>query len=207
MKAKIIGILIHLIYRIYSWTFRYSIEFASQSDKDLYFKCLAKKPPLSDNLLFAFYHQHEYAMIPYFSGKNISVMVSQSRDGEAQDMILRMFGYNTIRGSSHRRAVGAFIECLKSVRAGYNLTLAVDGPRGPIYKVKEGVIKLQEKSGKLIIPMSAEVDRYFMLHKAWNKGIIPKAFAKVKIKVGRANFYEQESLEQVLLAMNFTVKT
>jgi lysophospholipid acyltransferase (LPLAT)-like uncharacterized protein len=53
------------------------------------------------------------------------------------------------------------------------------------------------------MPMSVEVDRYFVLKKTWNKGIIPKLFTKIKVKVGRANFYQQDFLEQELLAMNF----
>ena len=198
MKEKILSILIYIIFRIYSFSFRYKLIYTNPEDKKIFEKDLHTKEAHEDNLIYAFFHQQELCLFPFFAGKNIVAMVSQSKDGEIMGRVLKMFGYKLVRGSSSRRAVAAFIECLKLVKKGHKVTMAVDGPRGPIYKVKDGVPTLSKKSGKKIVPLAAKPQKAHSFQKAWNKILLPFPFSKINIYIGPIGFYEASELEKEL---------
>ncbi len=77
LKQKIIGAVAGFIYRLYSFTFRYKVTIPDEVIKD-YKKKERKK---GDGVLLAFWHQDELALLPYFSYKQIVVLVSTSKDG------------------------------------------------------------------------------------------------------------------------------
>jgi lysophospholipid acyltransferase (LPLAT)-like uncharacterized protein len=97
-------------------------------------------------VVFAHLHEDEWAMIGFYANRNMNVMVSLSQDGSIMASFLELLGYKVIRGSSSRRAVGALIALIKEVRSGRNgnVSMAIDGPRGPRRKPKAGFIKLAE---------------------------------------------------------------
>lgn len=198
MKQKIIGFIVFIFYRIYSLSFRYKIIFDHEEDKKIFFHDLKTKEPHSGNLIYAFYHQQELALFPYFRGTSINAMVSKSKDGEIMATVLKLFGFGLIRGSSSKRAIAGFIECLKKVKKGYKITMAVDGPRGPIYKVKEGVPTLSQKSGRPIVPLSANPIKAKCFEKSWNKILFPYPFTKIIIRIGKIDFYKTQNLQKKL---------
>ena len=123
-------------------------------------------------------------------------MVSLSKDGRILATALRIFGYKVISGSSSRRSIAVFIEALKKLKRGASFAIAVDGPRGPIFEAKEGVIKLSEKSQRQIYPLRAFPEKYFMFKKAWNKPRLPLPFSKIFIVCGKPGFYSREELSK-----------
>ena len=133
-------------------------------------------------------------------------MVSYSKDGTIMDTILRLMGSRTVRGSSSRKGVSAFLAAYKMIKKGYKFTSAADGPRGPIFKVKEGIIRMSEKSQRPIIPLRAFPHRYYCFEKAWNKAKLPKLFTKIDIVIGNAEIYNQETLEEKLNGLSLLVE-
>jgi lysophospholipid acyltransferase (LPLAT)-like uncharacterized protein len=67
------------------------------------------------------------------------------------------------------------------MKAGHSASMAVDGPRGPIYEAKPGVFVLSVLTGSTIYPVGAAADRYHRFEKSWNKAILPKPFSTVAI--------------------------
>ncbi len=199
IKETILGIFAWLIFRVYSWTFRYQFHYADSVSYELAMKDLnAKKPTPNDNYIYAFWHQDELALLGHFSYKSLVAMVSRSKDGSIMATALKLFGYQTIRASSSRGAVTGFLRAFKMIKRGHRLIMAVDGPRGPIYKVKEGIIKLAEKSGRPIFPFRAKPESSFTFKKAWNKARLPMPFSKIHIAIGKPAFYSKEGLEKEL---------
>lgn len=134
-------------------------------------------------IVFGFWHGEQFFLIPYFANQKIGIMVSLSRDGERQAKFLSSMGYNPVRGSSSRGAVSGLIELINYVREGGWAGFALDGPKGPIFEPKPGIIKLSYKTGAKIIPLRVYSFKKWVLNKAWDKYFIPKPFSKVKISI------------------------
>src|SRR6185295_10282799 len=68
-------------------------------------------------------------------------LVSTSRDGAWLAAYLKMLGMLVVRGSSSKRGVQAMREIIsESRRSGADIAITPDGPRGPLYDIKPGVL-------------------------------------------------------------------
>jgi lysophospholipid acyltransferase (LPLAT)-like uncharacterized protein len=191
-----------LVYRLYSATFRYRLHGADPGSLERALEDLNRpEPKPGHSYICAFWHQDELSLLPYFAHRNIVAMVSDSRDGTIMATALECFGYLTTRGSSTRGGVKAFVASLRMIKKGYHFTAAVDGPRGPIYKTKEGIIRLAEKSGQPILPFRAWPERSFTFWKAWNRAKLPLPFTRIHIMIGTPGVYAREELDDTLNAL------
>ena len=206
MKEKIIGLILFLFYRIYSWTFRYRYFYESKEQFDEVNALNCKKPRPNKNCVIAFWHQDELSLIPCFANKGIVAMVSYSKDGTIMATALTLLGYRIVRGSSKRKAVSGFLAAYKMIKKGYNFSTAVDGPRGPIYKAKDGIIRMSEKSKLPIFPMRSFPHRFYCFKKAWNKAKLPIPFTRVDVVIGNAEIYSREALEEKLNSLSILIK-
>lgn len=136
------------------------------------------------NFIYAFWHGRQFLLFHNHRGHNIVIPASESRDGEIQAGILKRFGYTIVRGSSKRKGVQALLGLVDGLRQGLHPALAVDGPRGPIYEVKQGITYLAGKLDKVIVPASTSAKRYWILEKIWDKYLLPVPFTKGVIVYG-----------------------
>ena len=113
----------------------------------------------NDNKSFILAHWHgdELAVLFLVKHFGLATMTSTSKDGELINHVIYKIGGKTSRGSSTRG----------------------DGPKGPIHKVKPGVFEISRLTGAPIFSIGACVKEKFVSQKSWNKGYIPKPFAKV----------------------------
>jgi lysophospholipid acyltransferase (LPLAT)-like uncharacterized protein len=203
MKIRLLGFLASLLLRVLKLTYRYKLEFKSIEEESKFKKYLnSKKPNFENAFLLAFFHQDELALIPYFKHTGFSVLVSLSKDGEIMSQASSRLGYLPVRGSSSRGAVAGLIAAIKKVKEGYNFAFAVDGPRGPIFKVKEGICAVSKKTGRPILPVRAHVANEYIFEKSWNKAKFPKPFSAITLKFGEFKLYDSEDLENTLLRLN-----
>ncbi|PIW06759.1 hypothetical protein COW38_04335 [Candidatus Collierbacteria bacterium CG17_big_fil_post_rev_8_21_14_2_50_45_7] len=119
------------------------------------------------------------------SQRDIILMSSLSNDGEYQARILQRFGYKIVRGSSTKGGMRGLIGLIKGIRDGHDCGLAVDGPTGPIYEPKEGIIALARKTGASIVPLSSASRHKWTFEAAWDKYILPKPFSRGVIAFGQ----------------------
>ena len=84
---------------------------------------------------------------------------------------------------------------MKKVIEGHKMTIAVDGPKGPIYKVKEGITAVSEKSKRPIVPVRGYPKNKFVFKKSWNQATLPYPFTKIILKIGKIGFYSTLELE------------
>ncbi len=192
---KIAGLLAGFLYKIYSSTFRYELHFEDPTDKKIFFEDLATKDPHSGNLIYACFHQDDLSCLPYFSNLNICILISQSKDGQILASAVEYMGYTTVRGSSHRGAVAGLFAGMKKVSEGHKMTIAVDGPKGPIYKVKEGITALAIKAKRPIVPVRGIPEKKFVFVKSWNKATLPMPFTRIHLYLGKIKSYSTEELE------------
>ncbi|MCL5286182.1 MAG: lysophospholipid acyltransferase family protein [Nitrospirae bacterium] len=131
-------------------------------------------------VLIAFWHNQGLFMPFVWFGKpgKIKLIVSQSKDGDLIAALLRWFGILSVRGSSSRGSTAALKELLRLDRAGEDsIVFTPDGPKGPIYRVKEGVAYLALSSKKPLYLLSVTCSRVKVLD-SWDRFRIPLPFGK-----------------------------
>lgn len=129
--------------------------------------------------LYAHWHGDELMLLPVFAHRNYAVMSSRSRDGERMARLLQSLGYFVVRGSSSRGGAGGLKGLIDAVKArGLNAAVAVDGPRGPVFEVKPGILALAQATGLPIVAASGAASRAWRVRGAWNQTYIPKPFAR-----------------------------
>jgi hypothetical protein len=116
--------------------------------------------------------------------KKTVAMVSASRDGQYVTDICRLFGIQSVRGSSSKKGFIAFNDALKFLREKCNISITPDGPRGPRYKMSKGPIVLASMTGYPVLPISINYSSYWELG-SWDRFQIPKPWAKVNLVLGK----------------------
>lgn len=137
-------------------------------------------------ILLCAWHQQFFSAIRHFktySKFNPGLMISQSRDGDLISGVANRTGWHTPRGSSSRggkKAMGNMIRHLKSYGFGAHI---LDGPTGPMGKVKPGIIKMAQTSDAIIIPFYAKADHAWFFN-SWDRFMLPKPFSRVTLTFG-----------------------
>ncbi len=141
---------------------------------------LSEKPDDSQTPhIYAHWHGDELMLLPVFAHRNYAVMSSRSRDGERMTRLLQSLGYFVVRGSSSKGGAGGLKGLIDAVKARrLNAAIAVDGPRGPVFEVKPGILALAQATGLPIVAASGAANRAWRIPGAWNQTYIPKPFAR-----------------------------
>jgi lysophospholipid acyltransferase (LPLAT)-like uncharacterized protein len=113
----------------------------------------------------------------FFRHREIMPLVSPSEDGEIIAQIVSRWGYKALRGSSSHSIVKAWNEMKRELKAGGELIIVPDGPKGPGREMKLGAIKLAEETGASLIPFTFSSSKRKTLN-SWDRFLIPKPFTK-----------------------------
>jgi len=138
----------------------------------------------NQRILFVFWHGRLFLMISMLHAQNHAVVVSSSRDGMLIARVLEKFRYHLILGSSDRSPVKVLLSGLKYIKNGFNIGFTIDGPKGPIHKVKPGALYLAQKSNAWIFPVSFSSKPAFIFH-SWDRFLLPFPFAKTVLVFGK----------------------
>jgi lysophospholipid acyltransferase (LPLAT)-like uncharacterized protein len=111
-------------------------------------------------------------------------LISASNDGAWLVAFLENLGIGAIRGSSSFQGSQAFKQLLEKLQEGYDVAITPDGPRGPRYQLKEGVVKLLELSNAPFVMMGCKLNGYWRLN-SWDGFLLPKPFSKVRVQCVR----------------------
>jgi lysophospholipid acyltransferase (LPLAT)-like uncharacterized protein len=113
-------------------------------------------------------------------------MFSQSQDGEYLAGFAQKCGIIPVRGSSKKGGEKALIQMIRYLRAGNRIcTTVLDGPQGPRFKAKKGLLLLAKKTGVPLLPFMWSSPRPITLEKTWDKTMIPRPFSEVVVTYGR----------------------
>ena len=104
--------------------------------------------------ILAFWHAHLLLMLHSRYRRPITVMISQSRDGEYIARVFDHYDVESARGSSTRGGSSALREMIRAARAGRNIVFTPDGPKGPARTVKDGVVVAAQATGLPIVPIA-----------------------------------------------------
>jgi len=105
---------------------------------------------------------------------------------------MKSFGLGSVRGSSSRRGGAALIGLREVLEKGEDPAITPDGPRGPVYKLGQGVVYLAQQTGTGILPIHIEYSRAVRL-KSWDRFMIPLPFSKVHVTFDEIIFVAPEA--------------
>lgn len=140
------------------------------------------------NHLLAIWHQNLLGGILAQTGKHYIVIVSRSADAEPVAFACRRFGHLVVRGSSRKGKVdkggqAAKEEMIEELKKGVPGAVTVDGPKGPAFKVKLGIIQMAKESGAMIIPYTVKAKKYKQFQ-SWDGFQLPLPFSKIVVHYG-----------------------
>ena len=107
-----------------------------------------------------------------------AAIISQHFDGEIIAKTLAFLKIRALRGSTKRGAKKVLLEAFRAVKAGEEILITPDGPRGPRHSMSDGAIGLAIKSKLPIFVMNYECSNYWQL-KSWDRFVIPKPFSRI----------------------------
>ena len=138
-------------------------------------------------VIFAIWHGRMNGLLKAVPKEHTAVLVSPSNDGEFITRIARRLGFrHFVRGSAKRDGLHAVLGLHKALNEEkHAVAFTVDGPRGPRYKVKPGIIRLASQTGAPIVPIGSTTP--FLLakfEKAWDHYHAPFFFSRMCLRYG-----------------------
>ena len=134
-------------------------------------------------LVFMCWHEALLPLLWRHRRQRIAIVVSEARDGQYLADFAETIGYRLVRGSSTRGGARALLGAVRELEGGWSVAFTPDGPRGPHRELKPGVVAAAQRGGGLILPLHAATERAWRL-RSWDRFMVPKPFAKVRISYG-----------------------
>jgi len=120
-----------------------------------------------------------------------TAFISNSRDGEPLARLAQSYKIGRALRVPHNlrhHALSQMIHHLKDKRE--ILIITPDGPRGPRYEVKPGIIAAARTAEAKVVPFSWQANRVWTLN-TWDQMMMPKPFSKIRITFGEPLSFEK----------------
>lgn len=175
---RLLSLLIYSIVRLFQASYRFRFD----GERGV------KAPPDAAHSILAIWHQNLFAGILAQTGRRHVVIASRSRDGDPVTRVCEGLGHAVCRGSSRKGNVdkggkAAKDEMIGMLKGGLPGAVTVDGPRGPAFEVKPGIIEMARQTGLPIIPYYPLPRRYWSLG-SWDAFRLPKPFTRIDVYYG-----------------------
>ena len=133
-------------------------------------------------VIFSFWHRNIIPLIYFHKFRKIAVLISPSKDGEYISGPVSVLGYKPVRGSANKKSKAALKELI-SISRKHDLAITPDGPKGPIYELKDGVLFLSYITKNPIVPLKINISNEWVFG-SWDRFRFPKPFSKIDIEYG-----------------------
>jgi Kdo2-lipid IVA 3' secondary acyltransferase len=137
-------------------------------------------------IIWAFWHNKMF-LFPWlfehwFPDRDGTVLTSPSGDGQVIADVCAEFGLIAARGSSSKpqKGMSALILLAEQLKAGSDIGITPDGPRGPCFQLQPGIVKLAQLTGSPILPARVHYSRSLKF-KTWDRFELPLPGATVTI--------------------------
>jgi lysophospholipid acyltransferase (LPLAT)-like uncharacterized protein len=154
--------------------------------------------PASGPIIFAFWHGRLlmactiYRRLRARPGRPPAYMlISRHGDGRIIAAAIRLLGVRSVAGSSSRGGMSAVRELIRCLNSGCDIGITPDGPRGPRYVCKSGIVTLAQVTGAPIYPFAYATKGFWQL-RSWDGMIIPRPFTRGVAIVGAPIFVAKE---------------
>jgi lysophospholipid acyltransferase (LPLAT)-like uncharacterized protein len=117
----------------------------------------------------------------YRTGQPIYGLVSASRDGAWLAAYYSVVGLRAVRGSSSRLGREAAATLVDVLRAGNDIGITPDGPRGPMYDIKPGAVIVARRARARVVIVGMDFESAWRLP-SWDGFYIPKPFSRIYMR-------------------------
>ncbi len=118
----------------------------------------------------------------YRRPRPLYALISASKDGAwLVAFFERVGGMRAARGSSSRLGRQAVSALLDVQRAGHDIGITPDGPRGPCYDFKPGAVIVPRRTGAPLLLVGGEFTAAVRLN-SWDRFYLPLPFSRVKMR-------------------------
>jgi len=115
---------------------------------------------------------------------------------KAIHIVLRLMGVDKIiLGSTGHYGREAADQLVEYLRRGYSTLLMPDGPAGPPFLLKKGILHISMQSGVPIVAIQFGASKFFEL-KTWDRKKWPYPFSTIKMKIGIPIQITSDNLDQ-----------
>lgn len=132
------------------------------------------------SVVFFTWHNQIFPILHFHKGVNLAIIISSSKDGDIMAHVAESFGYRAVRGSSSRNGSKALLEIKKLMNGTWHAAIAVDGPKGPKYKMKPGALFLAKNTHGVMMPVIFDC-KSFKRFASWDGFILPYPFARIDV--------------------------
>jgi len=138
----------------------------------------------------------------YRQGRPIYALVSPSKDGAWLEAVFSLVGIRAVRGSSHKLGREAVTGLVDVMKAGNDIGITPDGPRGPIYEFKAGGLIVARRAQAPLLLLGCDFESSWQLS-SWDRFHLPCPFSRVRVYcelVPSTALVDRESSAQTLQA-------
>jgi len=167
-------------------------------------EALARAREIGGAYIMAFWHSRLLLMRFGYPDSNAVVLQSQHRDSRMLARVMSRFDTGQVWGSTTRGGISAVREVLRRIKAGKDIAIAPDGPRGPRRRAQIGTITIARLAGKAIVPMAYSARPSARL-RSWDRQLVPYPFSRATYAYGepivvprRAGAEEEERIRLTL---------
>lgn len=186
------------IQRFIGWSSRFVI-LKNETYEDLFKN---KKP-----FLYSIWHTNVLYSPYLHRGKNVAVMISESKDGDFINEVVHRFGNLSIRGSSSKGGSKALKAMIQHLKKGHPCAITPDGPRGPAFILQSGIVASAQVAQVPIVPFHYECTKQWILEKSWDKHRVPKPFTTFVVSYGEPIFIPRNLTEDEFETWRAKVQT
>jgi lysophospholipid acyltransferase (LPLAT)-like uncharacterized protein len=140
-----------------------------------------------DKVVGATWHRGAIFLVWFFRNARPMIMFSRSKDGDLLATFAECLGVIPVRGSSSRggrAALRAMVHYLRQPGDRKAATV-VDGPRGPRFQVKKGMIMAAMLAEVPLLPIMVSAYPAMTLKRTWDRTLIPLPFSRVIVSYRR----------------------
>lgn len=145
----------------------------------------------SQNWIYSIWHDNITIASYLLKKQNLVSLVSSSEDGSIAADILDSWGFQIVRGSSSKGGIKAILTMIKELKSGKCGAITPDGPRGPRYRLQNGILVIGQRTELPLVPFHVESTRQWVLN-SWDQHKFPKPFSTLYICIGEPFFIPKD---------------
>lgn len=159
----------------------------------------------------ATWHRGAIFLVWFFRNLHPMIMFSRSRDGELLARFAGLLGVVPVRGSSSRGGRKALEEMrhFLMLPGSKKAATVLDGPRGPAYVAKKGMLVLASQARVPLIPIMVSAFPALTFSRSWDKTMVPLPFSRVTVMFKEpwhiASHENPQKLEQLRIELERTL--
>ena len=140
---------------------------------------VAKLWQKGETAIVCFWHGRLITVLPFASRlTRFRVLISRHGDGEIVARISRYFGIGAVRGSYRKESVTSVREIIAALKNGTTVGITPDGPKGPRYVFKEGIVEIARVTQRPIVLLTYSAS-HAKTFRSWDRFLLPYPFSRL----------------------------